>query len=92
MSLKITENNGKFYLNGKLNNSTLNLFINYFEQKIAKKNNIIVNIDKVKEINKASLQAMRNFNELAILHQKQFSIVGYGCKEIYDDFNQQKVA
>ena len=92
MSLQITEQNGTFYLNGRINTSTLNFFNTYFNYNLSQQKNIIVNIDRVVEIDKAGLESFRFFIKNAILSQKVFSIVGYGCKEIYDDFNQTNVA
>lgn len=92
MSLKISESNGIFFLNGKLNTSTLKSFTTYIEYNLVQKKNVIVNIDNVIEIDRESLATMKKFTEIAVLEEKIFSIVGYGCKEIYDDFNQTNVA
>jgi len=88
MTLQIFEKNEIFYLNGRLNRSTLKSFISYFEYNLSRNKNVIINIDNVIEIDKSGLEAMRNFAKVAILKQKVFSIVGNGCKEIYDDFKQ----
>ncbi|WP_435415304.1 hypothetical protein [Polaribacter aestuariivivens] len=92
MSLQISEQNGTFHLNGKLNASTLNFFNTYFEYNLSQEKSIVVNIDKVIEIDKNGVEAFRNFTKNAFLNQKVFQIVGNGCKEIYDDFNQTNVA
>lgn len=92
MSLQISEQNGMFLLNGKINSSTLNFFNTYFDYNVSQEKSIIVNIDKVIEIDRAGLESFRNFTKNAILNHKVFSIVGNGCKEIYDDFNQTNVA
>lgn len=92
MALQITENNGTFYLNGKLNNTTADFFKNYFTQILSTTKNSILNIDKVTEINKTCLAALRDLKVNALLQEKSFSIIGYGCKEIYDDFKETIVA
>lgn len=92
MALQISENNGTFYLNGNLNSSTLKSFTNYFTSNLSVSNSVVINIDEVVEIDKSALEAMRAFTKVAISKQKVFSIVGFGCKEIYDDFNQTNVA
>jgi len=88
MTLQIFKKNGIFYLNGKLNSSTLKSFTTYFEYNLSQNKNVTINIDDVIEIDKSCLEAMRNFTKVAILKQKVFSIEGNGCKEIYDDFKQ----
>ena len=92
MALKISELNGMFHLHGKINTTTLNSFVTYFEYKKSHYKNIVVNIDHVLEIDKCGLEAFRKFTIDAISNQKVFSIVGYGCKEIYEDFNETIVA
>ncbi|ARV05462.1 hypothetical protein BTO04_01585 [Polaribacter sp. SA4-10] len=66
MSLKILESNGTFYLNGKLNTSTLKSLSSYFKCNLIKKKNRIVNIVNVIEIDRESLAAMK------ILYKLQF--------------------
>ena len=84
MSLHIFKQNGIFYLKGKINASTLKSFITYFEYNLSQSKKIIINIDKILEIDKGGVEAIYNFTKNALLNQKVFSIVGYGCKEIYD--------
>lgn len=88
MSLQISEKNGIFHLKGRINSSTLNYFITYFEYNLSQTKSIMINIDDIKEIDRSGLDAMKNFTQIASLKEKVFSIVGYGCKEIYDHFNQ----
>ena len=92
MTLQILKKNEIFYLKGRLNNSTLKFFNSYFEYNLSRNKNVTINIDDVTEIDKNGLEAMRNFTKVAILKQKAFSIVGNGCKEIYDDFKQTNLA
>lgn len=92
MALEILERNEKFYLIGKLNDSTFASFVLYFKLKLEEGNSVIVNIDEVNEISKSGLDAINALTEIALINHKIFSIVGKGCKEIYDDFDQINVA
>ena len=92
MSLHIFKQNGIFYLKGKINTTTLKSFITYFEYNLAQSKNIIINIDKILEIDKGGVEAIYSFTKNAILQQKVFSIVGYGCKEIYDCIEQKNAS
>ncbi|CAM1333076.1 hypothetical protein [Tenacibaculum aestuariivivum] len=92
MALQITRKKGKFYLKGKLNNSTANFFVTYFQYNIKKYKKLSVNIDGVKEITRDGLTAISTLISIALKKDKSFLVVGYGCKEIYDDFDQMDVA
>ncbi len=90
MSLQISEKNEMFYLNGKINLNTTSFLISYFS--LVEKETIVINIDEVKQIDKIGLNAILLLLKNAKNNNKLFSIVGYGCKEIYDYFDQIKVA
>lgn len=92
MSLEILRKNEVFYLNGKLNTLTARSFIFHFELMIKQLNTIVINIDNINEIDKDGLEAIKKIKNLAFKKNKTFSIIGYGCKEIYDDFNHNNVA
>jgi len=91
MSLQISKKNGIFYLKGKINSSTLKSFITYFEYNLSQSKKIIINIDKILEIDRGGVEAIYNFTKNAILKQKVFSVIGYGCKEIYDGIEQKNL-
>ncbi|CAL2082156.1 hypothetical protein LNI90_05520 [Tenacibaculum dicentrarchi] len=92
MALQITGRNGKFYLKGKLNNSTSQFFVTYFEHFITKNKKVIIKIDKVNEITKDGLKAINTLISVALKKGKIFSVIGYGAKEIYDHFDKINVA
>lgn len=92
MSLKISEKSGTFFVNGKINTSTLHSFETYFQYNLSQSNKVIMNIDDVIEIDKSGLEIIRSLKNKALLENKMFSVVGYGCKEIYDDFNHNNAA
>ena len=92
MSLQISNQNGIFHLNGKINTTTLSFFETYFTHNLSQLKKIVINIDDLIEIDSSGVKAIKNFMKATILEQKLFSIIGKGCKEIYDDFNQTNVA
>lgn len=89
MALQITQKDETFYLKGQLNVTSKLAFITHFNQLFRKENKIAVNIEDVNEIDKQGLQALFFMMEKAEKYNKIFSVVGYGCKEIYDQFNQK---
>lgn len=92
MALQITQKNGTFYLKGKLNNSTSKFFIVFFDFNIKRKKEVIINIDNLDEITKDGLNAINILTEKSKRTAKVFSIIGLGCKEIYDHFEEINVA
>ncbi|QXP73682.1 hypothetical protein H0I31_12330 [Tenacibaculum sp. AHE15PA] len=92
MALQISQKNGNFFLNGKLNSTTSRFFIIYFEHNIEQLESVTINIDNVNEISRDGLEAISTLTAIALRNDKLFSVTGYGCKEIYDDFNQMNVA
>ncbi|PKH51544.1 hypothetical protein CXF68_13005 [Tenacibaculum sp. Bg11-29] len=92
MALQISQKKGNFYLNGKLNNTTSRFFIVYFEHNLQQCKDVTINIDNVKEISKEGLDAISTLTAIALKNDKLFSVTGYGCKDIYDHFNEINVA
>ena len=92
MALQILEQNGTFYLKGKLNTSTSKVFIEHLKHSIKKIKKVIINIENLKEIDVDGLKALNFLMNTSIVKKKIFSIRGYGCKEIYDHFNSSQIA
>jgi|TARA_B110000116_G_scaffold174725_1_gene151174 anti-anti-sigma regulatory factor len=88
MSLKITENNSTYYLKGVISKSTMNFFADYFKRKLSKKKKVVLNIDKIKHIDKLGLNALKDILKRGKQTSKEVFIIGNGCKEIYDDMYQ----
>lgn len=88
MSLKISRKKSSYHVKGKVITPNVTKLLNYFIKKINKKNRIILNIEEAIEIDKQGLHAIEQLLKLATTKQKQFYIVGGGCKEIYDHFQQ----
>ena len=64
MTLEISKKNEIFYLNGRLNSSTLKSFITYFEYNLSQNKNVTINIDHVIEIdNLARIETNKILNK-----------------------------
>ena len=87
MPLKISKNKSVYHLKGKVIKPDVETFLTYFTEKIDKKKKITLNIDEAEEIDKNGLNAIQQLMILATSKEKNFSIVGSGCKEIYDHFS-----
>lgn len=89
MVLEITQKNGTYFLNGKINASSKLYFMTYFEEILIKEDKVKINIGDIEEIDKQGLKALFYMMKTALDFNKEFSIVGYGCKDVYDHFNQK---
>jgi len=92
MALKISENNGTFYLEGNLNATTSRYFIIHFEHLISVTNQLNINIDQLKEIDANGVAAIQTVYGKSLIEDKSLAIVGLGCKDIYDEFRYHNVA
>lgn len=88
MPLKILKKKNVYHLKGKVITQEVTTLLNYFVKKINKKKKITLNIDEAQEIDRNGLNAIHKLMTLATSKDKNFSIVGGGCKEIYDHFQQ----
>ncbi|AUC17069.1 hypothetical protein BTO06_08830 [Tenacibaculum sp. SZ-18] len=64
----------------------------YLEHYAEKLKNVVINIDKVKEIDRDGIEAIKTVWAIALKKNKKFSIRGLGCKDIYDHFGTPFVA
>ena len=92
MALKIIEQNGIFIAEGSINSATSEFFQNHFNDIIDKYKKVTINIDKVNQIDRIGLSVLRKFYINGLRYNRDFSIVGFGCKEIYDEFKFEEVA
>ena len=92
MALTIKENNGIFLVEGTINATTVKQFKNHLEFLLLYANGLTINIDGVKAIDANGMKVLRALNTTALVYNKPFEIVGYGCKAIYDDFQYNNAA
>ena len=85
MSLKISKKKSVYLIKGRITKSTVNLFSAYFKKKLGKKKKIVLNIDAIKQIDSMGLKALKEVVKEGAKKSKEVFIIGYGCKEIYDD-------
>ena len=92
MALQILENNGTFDLEGSLNTTTSRSFIIHFEHIINTVKDVTVNIDKVNAIDASGVEALKTLIAIALRTNNKFSVTGYGCKDIYNDYKSDMAA
>lgn len=86
MDLKITHCNNFFKVKGTLNKSSISVFQKEFNNIFDKVDALTISIKDIESMDKYGVNAIAKLHEDALVKNKRFSIIGYGCKELYDHF------
>ena len=89
MALKIIQEEDSFLIQGIINSSTVKQFKNHLEFLLLYTKALTININEVKSIDRNGMYVIRNLHTKALINNKKFSVIGYDCKEIYDDFENK---
>ncbi|WP_194766619.1 hypothetical protein [Tamlana sp. I1] len=92
MDLKITNCNNFFKVKGNLNKSNVNIFMNEFNNIFETVSDLTISIMDIESMDKHGVEAISKLHNEALVKNKRFSIVGYGCKELYDHFKTEVAA
>lgn len=86
MDLQITSYNNRFQLRGTLNKQNVKTFNAHFANIFEKLDEILLDIEKVESIDRAGVMALARLHNESIVNSKRLSIIGLGCKELYQHF------
>tara|TARA_R110000868_G_scaffold89492_3_gene249093 strand:- start:1375 stop:1653 length:279 start_codon:yes stop_codon:yes gene_type:complete len=89
MDLKITCCNNFFKIKGVLNRSTIKVFHEEFKDIFEKLNTLTISIEEVEWMDRYGVNAMTSLHNEAVLKNKKLSIIGLGCKDLYEHFKFQ---
>lgn len=92
MDLQITSCNNFYKVKGHLNKSNVNIFIHEFENIFDSTETLTISIKDIESMDKYGVDALSKLHAEALMKNKQFSIIGYGCKELYDHFKTEAAA
>ncbi|MEY8850070.1 STAS domain-containing protein [Psychroserpens sp. XS_ASV72] len=92
MALQIIENNNTFELHGTLNTATSKSFLNHVKLLMAHTKEMTLSIDHLSFIDESGVGALKHLLTEAFRQHLKFSIIGYGCKDIYDEFKSALAA
>ena len=92
MELTISNYNNFYKLKGSLDKNSLDLFYQTFQFVFEKFDSLTLSIDGIENIDRYGVKALVNLHNQSILKNKQLSIVGVGCKELYDHFKSEGTA
>ncbi len=92
MDLMITNSNYFFQIKGALNQDNLSIFQNEFNNIFEKTNKLTISIEGLQSMDRAGVDALTKLHEEALDKNKSFSIVGFGCKDLYNHFKACEAA
>lgn len=90
MDLKITSYNNRFKIKGTLNKLSIQKFNAHFSNVFDKLDEILLDIESVESIDRAGVMALARLHNESIVKSKRLSIIGLGCKELYQHFKSEE--
>jgi len=90
MDLQITSYNNRFKIKGDLNKLNLKTFNAHFANIFDKVDEILLDIERVENIDRAGVMALARLHNESITKSKRLSIIGLGCKELYQHFKSEE--
>lgn len=90
MDLQITSYNNRFHIKGTLNKLSLKVFNEHFHNIFDRLDDVFLDIGSIESIDRAGVMALAKLHNESIVKSKRLSIVGLGCKELYDHFKTQE--
>ena len=92
MELEITRYNNFFKIKGILNKRNVDLFQKEFNHIFDTLSSITISIESIEWMDHSGVKAFVKLNDEAVLKNKKLSIIGLGCKELYDHFKTEIAA
>lgn len=92
MDLKISNCNNFFKIKGTLNKNNLHVFQNEFHNIFERLDSLTISIEDVVSMDRVGVNALAELHEEAISKRKNLSIIGLGCKDLYNHFKSEKAA
>ena len=86
MAILIENQNNVFNVKGEINQLNAKILKSYIESQFHAYDRVVLNINDVRKIDKEGINILTSLYQVSILKKKSFSIIGYGCKDIYDEF------
>ena len=92
MNLEITNYNNFFKLRGELSRRNLHLFQAEFEHIFDTLDKLTISIEGLESVDRYGVNALARLHNEALSKQKSLSIIGFGCKEVYEHFSTNDAA
>jgi ABC-type transporter Mla MlaB component len=92
MNLEITNYNNFFKIKGVLDRKSLHLFQTEFEHIFDTFDKLTISIEGLESVDRYGVNALAKLHNEAITKHKSLSIIGYGCKDVYEHFTTNDAA
>lgn len=92
MNLSITHYNSFFKVTGILNRQSVGIFQKEFQGIFERLQAVTISIEGLQGIDKDGVSALAKLHNESITQNKQLSIIGFGCKDLYDHFKTNDAA
>ncbi|MFI0430292.1 STAS domain-containing protein [Mariniflexile sp. HMF6888] len=92
MDLKISNCNNFFKIKGTLNKNNLSIFQSVFNNIFEKVQVLIISIEDVDSMDRFGVNALTELHKEAIAKNKNLSIIGLGCEDLYNHFKTEMAA
>ncbi len=92
MDLKITNYNNFFKIKGILNKQSIHIFQSEFQNIFEKVSMLTISIEGLESIDSHGVSALAKLHNESITKDKSLSIIGLGCKDLYDHFKSSDAA
>ena len=92
MDFQISHCNNFFKVKGILNKNSVNVFKEEFNNIFETVNTLTISIQDIVSMDKYGVDAIAKLHEEALAKNKRLSIIGFGCKELYDHFKTEIAA
>ncbi|MDP5081620.1 MAG: hypothetical protein NWP87_03115 [Winogradskyella sp.] len=90
MDLQITNYNNRYQIKGCFSKLNIQTFNDYFTNVFDRLDEILLDIESVESIDKAGVMALARLHNESIVKSKRLSIIGLGCKELYQHFKSEE--
>lgn len=84
MALEIKTLDNAFTLEGSLNKHNVAAFKQHFKDVFKTKNRVVINIDKLDEVDRVGVLAIENLYKRSIQQDKQLLFSGIGARDMYE--------
>ncbi|KJD36949.1 hypothetical protein PW52_00360 [Tamlana sedimentorum] len=92
MEFKISGYNNFYKVKGQLTKKNAYTFKSEFKTIFANLESLTISIEDVERIDKYGVAAISQLHFDAIKQNKKLSIIGYGCKDLYEHFSSNSAA
>lgn len=92
MDLELISCNNFIKLRGEINQNNVELFQTQIQQALKKFSDLTISIEDLRKVDRLGVNALADLHTKSLKENKQLSIVGLGCKELYEHFKSFEAA